>query len=51
MFRKILRNKARAKMIAEGMTQLHKRPLVMNPESHMWEKADSKFSKHWREYA
>lgn len=48
--RKYLRAKARAAMTRAGIQHMNRRETFVNPVTHVPEKADSYFSRHWRDY-
>lgn len=48
--RKLKRAIARAKMKAEGIQHINRRPWIIDPETKAVKRAKSYFAQHWKEY-
>ena len=49
--RKLMRGIARAKMQAEGVQHINRRPLIREPQTGAVKRAKSYFAQNWRKYA
>lgn len=48
--RKLMRRIARAKMQAEGIQHINRRPWIIDPETKAAKRAKSYFAQNWRKY-
>ena len=48
--RKLMRSIARAKMQAEGIQHIKRRPLLYDTDTRAWKIEKSYFARHWRKY-